>query len=110
VTDFGRHRRFRLITKENQKDVFNEALSFMPQSTASDICLRAFIRLRPRLRGKAFIRLLIHDSITAECKEEHKEEVAAILREEMIRSAEEWTTYVPFDVDISYGTDWGQLS
>lgn len=109
ITDFGRHRRFRLITKQNRQDVLNEALSFIPQSTASDICLRAFIRLRRRLRGKAFIRLLIHDSITAECKEEHAEEVGAIIREEMIRSAEEWTTYVPFDVDLSYGKNWGEL-
>jgi uracil-DNA glycosylase family 4 len=109
VTDFGRHRRFWLITKENRKDVLNEALSFMPQSTASDICLRAFIRLRPRLRGKAFIRLLIHDSITAECKEEDKEYVTEVMREEMLRSAEEWTTYVPFEVDFSYGKNWGEL-
>jgi uracil-DNA glycosylase family 4 len=110
ITSFGRHRRFWLITKENKKDVLNEALSFMPQSTASDICLRAFIRLRPRLRGKAFIRLLIHDSITAECKEEDKDYVQQVMEEEMLRSAEEWTTYVPFKVDFSTGTNWGQLS
>lgn len=110
VTDFGRHRRFWLITGENRKDVLNEALSFLPQSTASDICLRAFVRLRRRLRGKAFIRLLIHDSITAECKEERQDEVMAIMCEEMLRSAKEWNTYVPFEVDFSVGTNWGQLS
>jgi len=110
ITDFGRRRRFRLVTKQNKQDVLNEALSFLPQSTASDICLRAFIRLRRRLRGKAFIRLLIHDSITAECHEDIAEEVGAIIREEMIGSAEEWTTYVPFDVDLSYGKNWGELS
>jgi DNA polymerase I-like protein with 3'-5' exonuclease and polymerase domains len=109
ITTFGRHRRFYLITDENRKDVLNEALSFLPQSISSDICLRAFIRLRPRLRGKAFIRLLIHDSITAECKEEDKDYVAEVIREEMIRSAEEWTTYVPFGVDISFGKNWGEL-
>jgi uracil-DNA glycosylase family 4 len=110
VTDFGRHRRFRLITKQNKQDVLNEALSFIPQSTASDICLRAFIRLRRRLRGKAFIRLLIHDSITAECNEDIAEDVGAIIREEMIQSAAEWTSHVPFDVDLSYGRNWGALS
>lgn len=39
ITPFGRRRRFWLITEQNQKDVLNEALSFLPQSTASDICL-----------------------------------------------------------------------
>lgn len=109
VTSFGRHRRFHLITDENRKDVLNEALSFMPQSTASDICLRAFIRLRPRLRGQAHIRLTIHDALAAECHSSVREEVAAIMQEEMIRSAEEWTDYVPFAVDVSYGKHWGEL-
>lgn len=109
VTTFGRHRRFALITDENRTDVLNEALSFLPQSTSSDICLRALIRARPRLRGKGHIRLTIHDALAAECHEDNREEVAAILQEEMIRSAEEWTDYVPFKVDISYGKHWGEL-
>lgn len=109
VTTFGRHRRFALITDENRTDVLNEALSYLPQSTASDICLRALIRVRPRLRGLGHIRLTIHDALAAECHEDNREEVAAILQEEMIRSAEEWTDYVPFKVDISYGKHWGEL-
>jgi uracil-DNA glycosylase family 4 len=109
ITTFGRHRRFGLITKQNRQDVINEGLSFIPQSTASDICLRAFVRLRPRLRGKAFIRLTIHDALVVECKKEDMLEVQEIMREEMVRSAEEWTDYVPFEVDFSTGTNWGQL-
>lgn len=109
VTTFGRHRRFALITDENRTDVLNEALSYLPQSTASDICLRALIRARPRLRGLGHIRLTIHDALVAECHEDNREEVAAILQEEMIRSAEEWTDYVPFKVDVSFGKHWGEL-
>jgi DNA polymerase I-like protein with 3'-5' exonuclease and polymerase domains len=109
-TTFGRRRRFWLITKQNKKDVLNEALSFLPQSTASDICLRAFIRLRRRLRGIAWFRLTIHDALVAECKEEDREYVTEVMREEMLRSAEEWTTYVPFKVDFSYGKSWGDLT
>lgn len=109
VTTFGRHRRFALITDENRKDVLNEALSYLPQSTASDICLRALIRVRPRLRGLGHIRLTIHDALAVECHEDNREEVASILQEEMIRSAAEWTDYVPFKVDISYGKHWGEL-
>ncbi len=109
ITPFGRSRRFMLITKENQKDVLNEGLSFLPQSTASDICLSALIRLRPMLRGKAFIRLTIHDAIVAECAEEDKEEVGETIRRVMREEGAKFTNYVPFEVDISFGTDWGSL-
>jgi uracil-DNA glycosylase family 4 len=109
ITPFGRMRRFSLITDQNKKDVLNEALSFLPQSTASDVCLRAFTRVRPRIRGRGFVRLTIHDALVVECADKDKEEIAAILREEMIRSAVELQTYVPFDVDTSFGRSWGEL-
>lgn len=109
VTPFGRRRRFWLITKQNQDSVLNEALSYLPQSTASDICLSAFIRLRPRLRGLGFVRLTIHDALVVECSEDRKEEVGNILVEEMLRAGKEYTDYVPFAVDLSYGKTWGDL-
>lgn len=109
VTPFGRQRRFFLITDENRKDVLNEALSFLPQSTASDVCLSALIRLRPMLRGKAFIRLTIHDAIVAECAEERKEEVSALMAQVMIEEAAKLQDYVPFRVDTSFGRTWGDL-
>lgn len=109
VTPFGRRRRFWLITEQNKKDVLNEALSFLPQSTASDICLSAFTRIRPRLRGLGFVRLTIHDSLTAECAEAKRDEVAAILSEEMVKAGQEFTDYVPFPVDIQVGKTWGDF-
>jgi uracil-DNA glycosylase family 4 len=117
VTTFGRHRRFFLITKENKKDVENEALSFFPQSEASDICLRALIRTRPQLKdyGPSFLRMTIHDALIAESPEEYTTSVAELLRYEMERSGEEWTMQfpkqyrVPFPVDSSVGKNWGEL-
>ena len=109
ITTFGRHRRFSLITKQNRKDVLNEALSFYPQSTASDICLRALIRVRPRLRGLGHLRLTIYDQLVAEGPEKNKEEITAILVEEMERSGREWSEYVPFPVDVTYGKNWSEL-
>lgn len=109
VTPFGRHRRFWLITEENKKDVLNEALSFIPQSSASDICVKSLIRLRPMLRGKAFMRLTIHDALVAECAQERREEVGGLMRQVMIEEAARLTNYVPFEVDTSYGTRWGEL-
>jgi DNA polymerase I len=109
ITPFGRRRRFWLITEENKKDVLNEALSFLPQSTSNDICLDAFVHLRPMLRGLGFVRLLIHDSITAECSREKATEVGDLLRQEMLAAGRRFTDYVPFSVDISTGSDWGAL-
>jgi uracil-DNA glycosylase family 4 len=109
VTPFGRRRRFWLITKENRKDVLNEALSFLPQSTASDVCLRAFIRLRPMLAGKAFIRLTIHDALVAECAPEDLEFVGATMQRVMREEGEKLTTYVPWMTDLSSGVSWGDI-
>lgn len=109
VTSFGRRRRFFLINDQNKKEVLNEALSFLPQSTSSDICLTAFIRLRPMLRGLGHIRLTIHDALVVECPEVRQVEVSRLLVAEMERAGREWTDYVPFTADVSFGKNWGDL-
>lgn len=109
VSPFGRRRHFFLITDANKKDVRNEALSYLPQTTASDICLRSLIRVRPMLRGLGFLRLTIHDALVAECPEEKSDEVAGILSSVMAEEGKRFTDYVPFPVDISVGKNWGAL-
>ena len=109
VTPFGRKRSFWLITEKNKADVLNEALSYLPQSIASDICLRALINVQPKLSGIATMRLTIHDALVFECTKDKVSEVAAMVREDMINSANQWTSYVPFEVDVSTGFRWGDL-
>jgi uracil-DNA glycosylase family 4 len=109
ISPFGRRRRFALITKQTANDVFKEALSYLPQSIASDICLTALIRLRPKLRGIGFIRLTIHDALVVEAHESKLDLVSDMLRTEMVQAAREVTEYVPFAVDISHGPSWGDL-
>lgn len=109
VTPFGRKRSFHLITDENKKDVLNEALSFLPQSIASDICLSALIRLRPMLENLATLRLSIHDAIVAECHKDRSDEVIEVMQREMMASGREFTDYVPFAVDATIGTRLGEL-
>ena len=109
VTPFGRRRRFYLITEQNKKDVLNEALSYLPQSTSSDICLSAAIDLRTMHRGTAFLRLLIHDAIVAETHKDKAEQVIAMMQEVMMAKGSEFTDYVPFPVDVSVGSHWGNL-
>lgn len=110
ITPWGRRRRFHLITKENLSNTLNEALAFKPQSTSSDICLQAFAWARERLKGKAWLRNIVHDSILAECREEYAEEVARILDECMIESAYSIVgDYVKFATDSKIGNHWGAV-
>jgi DNA polymerase-1 len=109
ISPFGRRRRFALITKQTENDVFKEALSYLPQSIASDICLTALIRLRPKLRGIGFIRLTIHDALVVEAHESKLDLVSEMLRTEMVQAGREITEYVPFAVDVSHGRSWGDL-
>jgi len=110
TTVFGRHRRFWLITNENKHEILNEALAFKPQSTASDICLQAFTWVRPALKGIGYVRNIVHDNIIAECHKDDVGKVSDILRYHMVKSGQLVVgDYVNIDVDITVGTDWGQL-
>lgn len=109
TTPYGRKRSFWLITETNKPDVMNEALSYLPQSIASDICLEALIALIPQFNGIAVPRLTIHDAIVVECKKIDVEEVTAMMRAEMSASAQRFTNYVPFEVDATTGPRWGDL-
>jgi DNA polymerase-1 len=113
VTHFGRKRRFWLITRDNKRDVEKEALAFLPQSTANDICMSALVDLR-RAFGQSTtaprIRIPVHDSIMVECKQEEAVEVGEEMRKVMSAAAmREFSDYVPFPVDISTGPSWGEL-
>jgi DNA polymerase-1 len=110
VTPFGRHRRFWLITNENKKDILNEALAFLPQSTSSDICLDALTNLRPALKGVGWIRNIVHDSILVESHKDNVERVKDLLQYYMLEAARRVVgDYVKFAVDITTGDNWGVM-
>jgi DNA polymerase len=110
ITPFGRRKRVWLITAENKKDIQNEACSFYPQSIASDILIQAFNVVRPALKGKAWIRNLVHDAIFAECREADLEYVSDYIIRTMIESAYAvMGDYVRIDVDAEVGRTWGDL-
>jgi DNA polymerase I-like protein with 3'-5' exonuclease and polymerase domains len=109
VTPFGRKRRFHLITEENRDNVLNEALSHLPQSTASDICLSSLIRLRPMLRGIGWIRLTLHDALVVETPRKNLETCRDMMKTVMEEEGAKYTDYVPFPVDFSVGDNWGDL-
>lgn len=110
ITPWGRHRRFHLITKENEKTTMNEALAFLPQSTASDMCVKALVWTRQETKGFAWIRNIVHDSLLVECEEEDVEEVKEITERNMLKAAELVVgDYVKFKVDTKVGKNWGEV-
>lgn len=112
VSTFGRHRRFWLITKENQKDVVKEGLAFLPQADSSDICMSALIRLRRMAheRGDFHVRLSVYDSILVECAEADAGRISRLVQTTMEDTAVDvFGDYVKFKVDMGIGHSWGDL-
>jgi uracil-DNA glycosylase family 4 len=106
TTAFGRHRHIWLVTNDNKNEVVKEGLAFVPQSTASDICLNAAMVLHEKYGLD--IRLLVHDSILVET--DHPVETAKLMEEVMPQVAKEvYSDYVPFPVDVVIGPSWGSL-
>ena len=114
-TFWGRRRRFPLITKMNKASVGKEALAFLPQSTANDICLESMVALNHNFRiwpesVRPRIKILVHDSIMVECQEEYRDDVISIMIEIMERvPMEKYSTYAPFAVSAEIGHSWGEL-
>lgn len=117
VTPFGRHRRYPILTEENIKDVLNEALAFIPQSTASDICLTAAIAFNSEMQNfmgvsdyTPRIFNLVHDAIMVECHKDDAELVSDNLKKHMLASAYSVVgDYVKFATDVSVANSWGDL-
>lgn len=108
INPFGRHRRFYLITDANRHDVYKEAYAYLPQSTASDICLEAACRLD---HDDIEIVNLIHDAILAEVYPDEAEDIARHMDKVMCQVAAEITDgYVDFATDWEIGPNWADLA
>lgn len=113
TTVFGRKRRFGVVSRDNIRELQNEAANFPHQSIASDCTLLSAVDLDPVLIVKD-VRIvnLIHDSILTECPNdsEHiafaKEQMSNI----MVKKPTEWgLDRVPFKVDFKIGPRWGSM-
>lgn len=99
---FGRKRRFWLITRDNMLDVFREGYNFKIQSPASDVTLRALIRIQkeaPWLNP----RITVHDSIVFVVPIEHIEYAKTVITNIMEDNPD---FEVPIPVDITVGGSW----
>lgn len=109
-SEFGRRRRFYLLTKENIQAAFREGINFYPQTTASDLTLASAIRIHEEVdRKKAALVLTVHDSILADVVESYIDEYRTTCRQVMEScAADELGWKLPFKCDIGVGPTWGE--
>lgn len=95
-------------TKRNSTQ--NEALAFVPQSTANDICLNAAIKINKQV-GQYGAKLigLVHDATYVECPEETVEECSRMMEREMSKAATLVFNRVPFVAEAEVGNNWEEV-
>lgn len=88
----------------------NEALAFVPQSTANDICLNAAIKINEQV-GQYGAKLigLVHDATYVECPEETIEECSRMMEREMSKAATLIFNRVPFVAEAEVGNNWEEV-
>lgn len=106
TTEFGRKRRWSLVTADNQWKVENQATNFKSQSTGSDICLTRVILLTRLLKEKDYGRVLltVHDSIVFSIHKDKVHEAVKLIEEVMCDVPVKTDT--PFFVDTGIGPDY----
>lgn len=109
ITRYGRHFQHEIVTPKNRASVERSALSFLPQSSASDTTLRAYMNLRPEAKKRGWIfRALVHDAITYDVPLSEAEECIAVVGEAMQKAGETMFPEVKWAVDGNYATDWSR--
>ena len=110
ISPFGRYYQSELVTSRNKQNVINSGLAFLPQSTASDICLTAAMRLHEELKtgkfGDAVIVATIHDAILVDCPDEYIQVLGPRMQVLMEEAAYEIFKEVPFATEFTYGKSW----
>lgn len=109
-TKFGMTYNPLFIADSNYSSTQNEALAFVPQSTANDICLHAAIEVNRQVgQYGAKIVGLVHDAIYIECPEETIEECSHMMEHEMSKAATLVFNRVPFVAEAEVGNNWEEV-
>ena len=98
------------VSDNNYSSTQNEALAFVPQSTANDICLNAAIKINKQVdQYGAKLIGLVHDATYVECPEETIEECSKMMEREMAKAATLVFNRVPFAAEAEVGNNWEEV-
>ena len=109
-TKFGMTYNPLFVSDADYASTQNEALAFVPQSTANDICLNAAIKINEQV-GQYGAKLigLVHDATYVECPEETIEECSRMMEREMSKAATLVFNRVPFVAEAEVGNNWEEV-
>lgn len=109
-TKFGMTYNPLFVSDADYTSTQNEALAFVPQSTANDICLNAAIKINEQV-GQYGAKLigLVHDATYVECPEETVEECSKMMEREMAKAATLVFNRVPFVAEAEVGNNWEEV-
>lgn len=110
-TVFGRRRRYPLVSAQIKRDLRNQALNYLIQSTASDLVMLALIEVAPIIEAAGGdVLLSVYDSIIVQVPESKALWAARIVRDAMLSVPQRMLgDKVPFAVEMSMGYRWGEL-
>lgn len=103
---FGRRRRFGYLTPQTTPHAILQAVNFMVQSTASDICLTAFVRLTQMGNGVTPL-WPIHDSVLLQVP--HTYPIQPLITTFSTTPQDLLHTTLPFPAEVSIGPTWGDM-
>lgn len=112
ITNFGRKKRWGVISYDNQRNSENESANFPHQSTAHDITLLSGIECQPAVKAiwdGDFVNE-IHDALYIEVDDDPDVygPMICYLQSVMTRIPKDWgLTRVPFIAEAKVGTRWG---
>lgn len=109
-TKFGMTYNPLFVPDSKHNSTQNEALAFVPQSTANDICLNAAIKINEQV-GQYGAKLigLVHDATYVECPEETVKECSRMMEREMSKAATLVFNRVPFVAEAEVGNNWEEV-
>ena len=112
INPFGRKFQSEIVTSKNFRNIQREALSFLPQSTSSDIMLATAIRISPTLKELGYPPInLVHDALMMEGPREGADLIGQYVGQELRKTGEAVLgDAVPFLSDYSYDVSWSALS
>lgn len=98
------------VSDNSYSSTQNEALAFVPQSTANDICLNAAIKINEQV-GQYGAKLigLVHDATYVECPEKTIEECSKMMEREMAKAATLVFNRLPFAAEAEVGNNWEEV-
>jgi uracil-DNA glycosylase family 4 len=112
ITNFGRKKRWGVVSFDNVRNLENEAANFPHQSTAHDITLVSLLEVQPVIKKvwDADVVNEIHDDLMTEVLNDPDRygPMFAYIQSVMQRVPKDWgLTRVPFIAECKVGTRWG---